>query len=446
MQTLRVRRYMIQSLRTGSWLTPERLRTYPLILLVGLTLALAFLVATKEGLMDRFDRPLGTDFSQVWTAGREVLAGNPEMAYDNPAHAQQQREIFGSKTQFYGWHYPPFFLGLAAGRALLPYLLALLVWQASTLALYLVAVRQILLPPDRALPGRSFGPAGLDSLARSHGGKSALEVRGPVKWLIPALAFPAVFVNIGHGHNGFLTAALLAGGLLFLDKKPWLAGVLLGLLAYKPQFALVLPVALLAGGYWRSLLSAGGTVALMVAASLAAWGTAIWHGFFASLAFTREVVLEQGSTGFEKIQTVFAAVRLVGGTIELAYAAQTLVTLAVMAATGWLWWSKADFRLKAAALMVATMLTTPYALDYDMMVLGPALAFLVAHGLERGFAPYEKSLLAGVWLVPLLARATGGAAHLPLGLVMMLALFGLVIVRAQAQRRNLAGERQLAIA
>ena len=420
---------MHQSLRNGTWLTGERLRVYPMILLVGLTLALAFLVGTKDGLMDRFDRPLGTDFSQVWTAGTEVLAGQPEMAYDNRAHAQKQRDIFGPKTQFYGWHYPPFFLALAAMLALMPYLVALLVWQASTLALYLAGVRAILWCPDRA-------PV--------HTGTGALEVRGPgMVWLIPALAFPAVFVNIGHGHNGFLTAALLAGGLLCLDSKPWLAGILLGLLAYKPQFALVVPVALLAGGYWRSLLGAGGVVALMIAASLAAWGTGIWQGFFSSLTFTREVVLEQGSTGFEKIQTVFAAVRLLGGGVGLAYGAQTVVTSVVLAAIAWLWWSKTGFRLKAAALLCATLLTTPYALDYDMMVLGPALAFLVAHGLERGFAPYEKTLLAGVWLVPLLARAAGSTAHLPLGLILLLGLFGLILARAQAKRHPAAGERQL---
>ena len=56
-----------------------------------------------------------------------------------------------------------------------------------------------------------------------------------------------MFVNVGHGQNGFLTAALLGGALHWLDRRPWLAGVLIGCLAYKPQFGVLIPVALLAG-------------------------------------------------------------------------------------------------------------------------------------------------------------------------------------------------------
>ena len=75
------------------------------------------------------------------------------------------------------------------------------------------------------------------------------------------------------------------------------------------------------------------------------------------------------------------------------------------------------------------MLTTPYALDYDMMVLGPALAFMVMHGLERGFAPFEKTLLALVWVVPLLARCLGMATHVPVGVLVMAGVFVVVMGR-----------------
>ena len=65
----------------------------------------------------------------------------------------------------------------------------------------------------------------------------------------------------------------------------------------------------------------------------------------------------------------------------------------------------AAFALKAAALLIGTMLATPYSLDYDLMLLAPAIAFLAADGIERGFAPYEKTVLAALWLVPLIARS-----------------------------------------
>ena len=75
-------------------------------------------------------------------------------------------------------------------------------------------------------------------------------------WLLLALAFPAVFVNIGHGHNGFLTAALIGAGLLMLDRRPILAGILFGLMAYKPQFGVLIPLVLAATGRWRAFLAA----------------------------------------------------------------------------------------------------------------------------------------------------------------------------------------------
>ena len=80
----------------------------------------------------------------------------------------------------------------------------------------------------------------------------------------------------------------------------------------------------------------------------------------------------------------------------------------------------------------AAMLSTPYVLDYDLVVLGLGAAFLVADGLERGFLPWEKSLLALVWISPLVARTLAEAASLPLGQL------GIVVLLALAVRRTLA--------
>ena len=89
-------------------------------------------------------------------------------------------------------------------------------------------------------------------------------------------------------------------------------------------------------------------------------------------------MLEEGRTGWYKIQSVFSWVRMWGGGIDLAYAAQTAVTLAVAASLAWLWRGKAAFPLKAAGLLIGTLLATPYSLDYDLMLLAPAIAFLAA--------------------------------------------------------------------
>ena len=68
-----------------------------------------------------------------------------------------------------------------------------------------------------------------------------------------------MLVCLGHGQTGFLTAALLTGGVLCLERREALAGILFGLLAYKPQFGLLIPLVLVAGGYWRAIAAAGAT-------------------------------------------------------------------------------------------------------------------------------------------------------------------------------------------
>ena len=257
-------------------------------------------------------------------------------------------------------------------------------------------------------------------------------------WLLLALAFPAVFVNIGHGHNGFLTAALIGAALLTLDRRPALAGVLFGLIAYKPQFGVLIPLVLLATGRWRACFAAAATVATLTLATLICFGPEVWRAFFASATLTRVEVLELGGTGWHKIQSVFSMVRMWGGPVPLAYLAQGVVTLSLAGALIWLWRSAASVPLKAAALIVAAILATPYSLDYDLVVLAPAIAFLAADGLTRGFGPWEKTALALLWLMPLIARTIAEHTLIPLGVPAMALVFALVLRRAASDLGVLA--------
>jgi glycosyl transferase family 87 len=398
----------IDILRSGAWLTRERIRLVALAMLAASVIGAGFLIATSDGLNDRFGRPLGTDFSNVYAAGSYVLDGKPTAPFDPALQAAREREIFGSATQFYGWHYPPFFLGIAALLALMPYWLALLVWQGVTLGLYLPSIRAIL----------------SGEFAHNE------EAKSGHLWLLLALAFPAVFINLGQAHNGFLTAALLGTALLQLDRRPWLAGVLIGCLAYKPQFGLLIPLVLVATGRWRVVAGAAATVALLALAVTLAFGAEVWTAFLASTKFTRTVVLEQGATGWYKIQSVFSWVRMWGGGIALAYAIQGAATLAIAAALIWLWRAPAAYPLKAASLVLGCALATPYSLDYDLMLLAPAIAYLAAYGIAQGFAPWEKTVLAALWAVPLIARSVPQATLIPLAVPVMLLAFALLLRRA----------------
>lgn len=397
---------MMDALKDGRWLTPARLQAYALMLLASYAAFVVWLLATSSGVLDAYGRPIGTDFANVWSSGRMVLEGRPEAAFDPAIQRPYQQQLLGMGADwFYGWHYPPMFLSLAALLALLPYLPALLVWVATTTALYLATIRHI--AADVAVPPRLV--------------------------VLPALAYPAIFANLTHGHNGALTAMLLGLGLALLATRPVIAGVLFGLVAYKPQYGLLLPIALLVDGRWRTIATAGATVALTVLASAALFGTKSWTAFFTFSAFTRETILESGAAGWFKLQGVFPAVRMLGGSVGVAYAAQAVVTVAMIAFTVWLWRSVAPHAVKAAGLLIASVLATPYAFNYDMVVLGPAIAFLAIEGMKRGFAPYEKSLLALLWLTPLVSRELTQLTSLPIALVVHGAALALVVSKARAE-------------
>ncbi|MGH6771530.1 MAG: glycosyltransferase family 87 protein [Xanthobacteraceae bacterium] len=386
--------------RSGEWLISSRVRAYSIMLLVASLVAAIVWIALAQDLIDRSGKPIGTDFSNVWSAGTLVLDGEPAAPYDPVRQHEAEKQAFGGRdVPFYGWHYPPLFLMIAAVLALLPYGWALAAWMAVTLPAYLAVMRLIVRRPET---------------------------------ILVAMAFPAVFINLGHGQNGFLTAALLGGGLLLLDRRPIVAGILIGSLAYKPQFGLLIPLVLMATARWRVIVSAAATVLTASAATVVLFGSQVWLAFAESLTFTRVVVLEAGDTGWEKIQSLFSAVRMWGGTVEIAYAAQGALVIFVVASLVWLWRGPADDRLKAAALPCACLLATPYVLDYDLVVLALPIGFLASYGLARGFRDYEISILAFAWLAPLASRSLAGATGLPLGLMAILALYLTTLSRAAA--------------
>src|SRR6185312_3970077 len=143
---------LVETLRSGSWLTRERIRLYAIAALIAAGGGLLFVLVTAHGLNDYQGRPIGTDFSNVYAAGTYALEGRAEAPFDAPMQHAREKEIFGAATPFYGWHYPPLFLFIAALLAFLPYLPALAVWQGTTLAFYLWSIFQISSWPDLSRP------------------------------------------------------------------------------------------------------------------------------------------------------------------------------------------------------------------------------------------------------------------------------------------------------
>ena len=388
----------MEALASGSWLTRERVRRIAAITGLCSLGLLVWLMATSHGTLDWKGRPLGTDFSEVWAAGWMALHGHAADAWIWSKHFAVQKALQGpGLTELYGWHYPPPFLLVASALALLPYLPALVLWQAATLTPFALLMQ-------RLVPGRDT--------------------------LLLSLAAPVTVICVMHGHNGFLTALLLAGGLMLLDRRPFVAGLLFGCLIYKPQFGLILPILLLGGRHWTAILGACLSAAVLVGVTYLLWGWPVWQAFLTSLPLTRHVVIEQGAAGFFKIVSPFAAIRMWGGSVQEAYAVQTCITVAAMAAVARLAFGKREIRLRNAVVCAATVLGTPYVMDYDLTVLLPALAWLWLDGQEHGWRRWDGTMMAMVWIGPLFGREAAQLLYLPLDLISALVVVAVALRRS----------------
>ena len=385
----------LRALRRADWLTGERARAYGwLWLSVSLAIAATWTIASRVGI-DPTGKPLGTDFMSFWSASQLALGGAPAAAWNVAAHHARENAIFGRDTGYAAFFYPPIFLLICLPLALLPYLASLALWLAATGALYWRMARAWL--------GERFG-------------------------VMPILAFPAVLTNAGHGQNGFLSAALFGAGALWLQRRPILAGVALGALAYKPHLGLMIPLALVIAGRWKTFVAAAATVLALAGASLALFGVDGWRGFLADSGLAR-ATLEQGLVGDAKMQSAFAAVRLFGGPVALAYGLQLAVAAFAVAGLAWLQRRAPRSAAEGPAMVVAALIASPFLLDYDLVILAAPLAWLLAEGVRTGFRDWEKTTLAAAFVLPAVSRTLATTAHLPLAPLVLAALLAVILRR-----------------
>lgn len=305
------------------------------------------------GYTDLMGNPVGCDFVLFWSAAQLARAGTPAAAYSiDRLHPVEERAVGASIPRF-PWVYPPTFLLLLLPLAWLSYPAALIAW----LGMSLYGVFRVI---------RGIAPHSL------------------VPWLF--LAFPGVVINFFAGQNAFLSTALLGGGLLLVDRHPWLAGCLLGLLSYKPQLAVLIPVALVAGRQWRALGGAAAATASLALASLFFLGSDPWVAFFASLPEVSRIATD---AGFRlKMVTFYPAALSLGAGMVTAGLLQGLAALGAAAAVVWAWSRKLPMALRGSLLAMGILLGTPYALEYDLTLLALAFAWL-------GWEEYTRRRIQG---------------------------------------------------
>lgn len=304
--------------------------------------AAALIVAVFVGVIAtacwiNFVDPRPVDFLSYWAAAQMAIEGRSEAIYDIAAHRSVEMSAapLGGLMPF---PYPPPFLLVVAPFGLLPYGAAFAVWILATGLLYVAAA------------SGHFRPA-------------------------IALAHPSVLSNGLVGQNGFLTSAIFLFGTRWLDARPVLAGAILGLMVVKPQLALLLPIALVAGRHWLVIAAAAASSAALLGVALLAFGIDAYQGFIGILPQHAEL-MSAGSWPWNELASPFAFVRYFGASAATALAVHGLIAAAA-AAMVWRAW-RLRWTDRVPMLAAATILIPPYLFSYDALLLALPLATLLA--------------------------------------------------------------------
>lgn len=346
------------------------------------------------------------DFQCFWAASKVALTEGPAWVYDTGVIRAAQRALHGSEDAKAGlFFYPPYTLLLFLPLSLLPYTASMVAWLAGTAAAYAFALRAL-------LPGWTA--------------------------VLPFLAFPAAFLNAWIVQNGFLSAALLGAAVHFLARRPVLAGVCLGCLAYKPQLGFVVPLALAAAGQWRAFAAAGATVLCLAAVASAALGFEVWSAFLANTSESGRWLEAMPRNVAHATASVFSAVLMAGGHAGWAYAAQgatAAVACALMVAA---LRRRPGGRAQGALMVAAIPLTTPYLFAYDLVILAVPLAWLLAEARRTGFLPWERAAFGALLAAPALAQAAVLALDVPLAPLVSAGVFAAVLRRVHGKTAGAA--------
>jgi hypothetical protein len=340
--------------------------------------------------------PFG-DFFPLWSYARIATQHPVAELYDMVTLHDRQVALGMRPDAVNPFPYPPTAMFLFWPLAWLPYDASFLVWILGSLALFVWAVR-------------------------------ATCSRLPA-CLLFILISPAAVGDIFMGQSGFLTAALLIAGIRLAPLRPVAGGVLIGLLSFKPQLGILVPVALIAAGLWPAFITAAATVAALAVAAALAFGWNAWVAWVAMLPSYSDLV-DQAS-GVWIMATVIANLLLIGVPLVWAKAVQALAALIVTIVVARCF-RRDPGPLAAAALTVGVFLASPHAFFYDLpMVTGAIVLFIQARIDTTGrFSTHEVVVLVLATAFPiamLLKHAPVPISTIPL------ALLFLVIVRAHTQ-------------
>jgi hypothetical protein len=393
---------MFEVVRNAGWFSAQRASGYGKAILLLMLLAFIPYYLVGVGLITPEGEVVGSDFLNFWSAGKAVLVGDPAAAYNEDFMREVQAGAVPGAPLYHYMYAPPFLI-IFSVLALLPYEAAMLLWVGLTYFIYLVMAAKL------------------------------IPVNGAI-W--PIAAFPAALVVAGHGQTSFVVFAVFAAGFFALPNRPFIGGLILGLLLMKPHLAVLLPVAMLAARNWSAVAGGALSVGSLIGAGLLLFGPETYRAYQISFDVGGQVL--QGGVPYFSMVSIYAAIMLATGDYVLAITVQALLTCIAVVIVWMVWRREYDVYAKGSVLVLCALLATPYSYDYDLLLLMFPIAWLTREGIANGFRPWEKSLIALCWWLPLGARAIGKAAGLnlaPLVVAICLAVVLHKITRAHSTPR-----------
>lgn len=373
----------------------KRIKIYPLLFILAYIIAYTFKFAFSP------ETRLQKDFAVFYAAAKAAAAGNVIEIYNIEKFQPFVEQIVGQLNGISPWLYPPIFLLVISQLAILPYLPAMFIWLFITFFGYILVVRKIAPHPD-------------------------------IYKLV--LGFSASYINFDLGQNGFLSAFLLGAGLLLLEKHPLGAGILFGFISFKPQLVLLVIIALVFAQMWRALAAVIATVIILAGSSIVLYGITSWHFFYCSIPFAQSL-LENGRFPIVLMPTVYGFVRLLGGSNTFAYCLQVIFFILAIGIVGFTWYHRI-FPMAYIILTVSIFFATPYAMLYDLTILGLTIAWYGWYAFKQGWFPGEKEVLILAWFMPLFAQEIAIHTKIQVMPVILFAIIILSIRRIQIERSN----------
>lgn len=136
-----------------------------------------------------------------------------------------------------------------------------------------------------------------------------------------------------------------------------------------------------------------------------------------------QAALNENFIGNEKMQSVFAMLRIAGASLNTAYIAQAIVGAAVCVMLIYVSRHTKCTRSLGALMVTGVMLCTPFMLRYDLMLLAIPLLWLTGEAARTGFMRGEKQIASLAFLLPLVPVTIAQAFYILLAPLVIGALF-----------------------